>query len=165
MARLPPERIARRASCPYLGRPYPVTVDPGRRFPLTWSEDEGFIVSVTRPREVRLLLRQWYTHRAHETLPGRVDRFARIMGLFPKKMRIRDTRSRWGSCSPGDAVHFSWRMMALPAGVIDYIVVHELAHLKERNHGPAFWRLVNGFMPDHKAHRAWLRKNTRAFVL
>ncbi|MGE5280207.1 MAG: M48 family metallopeptidase [Deltaproteobacteria bacterium] len=165
MARLSSEKLTGRGTCPYLGRAYPLRVDPSRRFPLTWSPEEGFIISVGRPREVRLLMKQWYTHRAHETLGGRVAHFAPTMNLFPKKVRIRDTRSRWGSCSHRDVINFSWRMMALPSGVIDYIVVHELAHIREKNHGPAFWRLVASFVPDHKTHRAWLRLHTRSFLL
>jgi len=165
MARLPIKRLNRPAASPYLGRPYPVNVDPHHRFPLTWTPEEGFTVSVTPSRDIKHLLKQWYNHRAHEMLPNRVDHFSRIMSLFPKTVRVRDTRSRWGSCSSKDAINFSWRIMALPISVIDYIVVHELAHLKERNHRPAFWNLVAAFMPDHKTHRAWLRKNTRSFLL
>ncbi len=155
----------RRHLYPYLGRLYPVNTRPSRSAPLTWSAQEGFSTTVTERHALRHLLKQWYTHRAHEVLPGRVDHFASLMDLFPKKVRISGARRRWGSCSGKDTLSFSWRTVTLPAALVDYIVVHELAHLKVRNHGPSFWRLVAAFMPDHKAHRTWLRKNTRTFLL
>ncbi len=149
---------------PYRGHLYTLNTCPSQSAPLIWSEQNGFGTTVTDRDALGHLLREWYTHRAHETIPGRVDHFASLMGLFPQKIRISDARSRWGSCSGKDTLSFSWRTVTLPAALMDYVVVHELAHLKERNHGPAFWRLVAAFMPDHKTHRTWLRQNTRSFL-
>jgi len=161
-ARLSPPAAGTKAY-PYLGRLYPLAAPADQAAALAWSPDKGFSATVTEARVLERLLRQWYIHRAHETIPGRVLHFAGIMGLSPKKVRISGARSRWGSCSGRDTLSFSWRTVTLPAALIDYIVIHELAHLKERNHGPRFWHLVSRFMPDHKSHRARLRQTSHSF--
>jgi predicted metal-dependent hydrolase len=148
----------------YLGHAYPLTVCRRQRLPLTWSQECGFGTTLNNRRVLRRLLEEWYRHRAHEVIPDRVEHFAGRMRLFPKKIRISGARTRWGSCSGQDTLSFSWRAMILPVPVLDYIVIHELAHLKERNHGPTFWRLVTSFVPDQKTHRAWLRRHTRTLL-
>jgi predicted metal-dependent hydrolase len=72
---------------------------------------------------------------------------------------VRDTRSRWGSCSTQGRISFSWRLVMAPEAVVDYVVAHEVAHLAEMNHGPRFWRLVEALMPDSAAPRAWLKRH------
>jgi predicted metal-dependent hydrolase len=72
---------------------------------------------------------------------------------------VRDTRSRWGSCSGRGNLSFSWRLIFAPEAVVDYVVAHEVAHLVEMNHGPRFWRLVERLMPDGRAPRAWLDRH------
>ena len=96
--------------------------------------------------------------RAKEVLPGRVAHYSRIMGLYPTQLRITGAKTRFGSCSNRGHICFSWRLMLYPPEAIDYVVVHELAHLKHMNHSPAFHALVESVLPDHKARRALLRK-------
>ena len=72
---------------------------------------------------------------------------------------MRDTRSRWGSCSARASLSFSWRLIFAPEPVLDYVVAHEVAHLVEMNHGPRFWRLVASLVPDVDKPRAWLRRH------
>ena len=81
------------------------------------------------------------------------------MGVTPKTVKVANQKRRWGSCSARGALRFSWRMARLPEDVFDYIVVHELAHLKQMNHSPRFWSVVESVCPNHKSHRRWLRKN------
>ena len=75
------------------------------------------------------------------------------------KMSVRDNSSRWGSCSPKGDISLSFRLLFLPAPILDYVIVHELAHTKYRSHGPRFWGLVEKAVPDHRERRKWLRKN------
>jgi predicted metal-dependent hydrolase len=83
---------------------------------------------------------------------------ARI-GREVARINIRDTKSRWGSCSGRGNLSFSWRLIFAPEWVIDYVVAHEVAHLAEMNHGPRFWRLVESLSPDSAAARAWLKRH------
>lgn len=87
---------------------------------------------------------------------------ARRMGARPKAISIRDQRTRWGSCSSSGNLSFNWRLVMTPPAVMQYVVIHELAHLFEPNHSKDFWALVARFYPDYKKARGWLRKNAAA---
>jgi predicted metal-dependent hydrolase len=77
-------------------------------------------------------------------------------------VRFRDTTSRWGSCTSDGTLSFSWRIMMAPRPVIDYLVAHEVAHLREMNHGPKFWKLCTELCPDTERCKAWLKRNGSA---
>ena len=94
---------------------------------------------------------------AARILPGRLSYYAAVMGLQPAGVRITSARTRFGSCSAQNRICFSWRLMEYPAEAVDYVVVHELAHMVHKNHGPAFWALVETVLPDYHARRAMLR--------
>ena len=85
--------------------------------------------------------------------------FAARINLRPRRVTIRDTASRWGSCSSTRTLSFSWRLIMAPPAVLDYVVAHEVAHLREINHGPAFWRLVHSLVGDVKRPQTWLRQH------
>jgi predicted metal-dependent hydrolase len=89
----------------------------------------------------------------------RARRLAAEIGKNAARINVRDTKSRWGSCSGTSNLSFSWRLIFAPEPVIDYVVAHEVAHLAEMNHGPRFWRLVESLSPDSAAPRAWLKRH------
>lgn len=89
----------------------------------------------------------------------RVELWARRMDARYAKVGVRDMTSLWGSCSPKGNLSFNRRLLEAPPEVLDYVVVHELAHLREANHSKRFWRIVNHFCPEHKDRRRWLRLN------
>ena len=95
--------------------------------------------------------------RARAVLPVRTACYSQIMGLRPAHISITSAKTRFGSCSGDGRLCFSWRLMLYPPEAVDYVVVHELAHIRCRNHGKAFYRLVAGVLPDHEARRALLR--------
>lgn len=95
--------------------------------------------------------------RAKAILPEKVDHYAKSMGLRPSGITITGARTRFGSCSPKNRLCFSWRLMAYPEEAIDYVVVHELAHIVHRNHGPEFHALVERILPDHRKRRELLK--------
>ncbi len=105
------------------------------------------------PQRQQLLLDQ-----AAEILPQKVAYYGKIMGLRPTGITITGARTRFGSCSPQNRLCFSWRLMEYPEDAIDYVVVHELAHLVHRNHGPEFHALVGSVLPDQDRRRAMLRE-------
>ena len=95
---------------------------------------------------------------AKELLPEKAAAFAKQMGLTYSGITITGAKTRFGSCSPKNRLCFSWRLMQYPEAAIDYVVVHELAHLVHRNHGPEFHALVASILPDHKQRRALLKE-------
>ncbi len=96
--------------------------------------------------------------RAREHLPARVEHFSRIMGLVPAAVKITAAKTRFGSCSGKNSICFSCRLMQYPDAAVDYVVVHELAHIVHKNHGKDFYRLVASVLPDYRERRALLRK-------
>ena len=99
-----------------------------------------------------------YIRRAKDDLPGRVQKYAGLMGLFPTGITITGARTRFGSCSAKNRICFSWRLMQYPEPAIDYVVVHELAHIRHKNHGPAFYDCIARILPDWRDRRALLRE-------
>jgi predicted metal-dependent hydrolase len=95
---------------------------------------------------------------ALQEIPPRVEHFAGVMGLSPTGIKITSAKTRFGSCSPVNSLCFSCRLMAYPSEAIDYVVVHELAHIVHKNHGKAFYALVGSILPDYKARKALLRR-------
>jgi predicted metal-dependent hydrolase len=109
-----------------------------------------------RPEDVS----QGDAHRAARELVTMVaEEEAEALGVSYRRIDIRDQRTRWGSCSPRGTLSFNWRLALAPLEVLDYVVVHELCHLREANHSPRFWRLVSERRPAWREHRAWLREH------
>lgn len=96
---------------------------------------------------------------ARSALEASCAHHAGNLGLHYKSITIRDQRTRWGSCSSNARLNFSWRLILAPPDVLDYVAAHEVAHLEEMNHQPAFWALVKKTCPDMDVHRHWLRQN------
>lgn len=99
----------------------------------------------------------FYRREAKRWLRARVDFWGRVMNLPSSSLTIRGQRTLWGSCTVDGKISLNWKLMCAPADVIDYVVIHELAHIRERNHSPRFWALVAQFMPEYQLHRQWLR--------
>ncbi|WP_111732155.1 M48 family metallopeptidase [Roseovarius amoyensis] len=104
-------------------------------------------------------LRAWLRTRARDRLAEASDRYAAALGRDYTRITLRDTRSRWGSCTSTGGLMYSWRLIMAPADVLDYVAAHEVAHLAEMNHSPAFWATVGRLMPGYDAPRRWLREN------
>ena len=100
----------------------------------------------------------WLKKMARQDLTEAVDRHARQLQVTPAAIRIKDTTSRWGSCSSTRVLSFSWRIILAPPDVLDYLAAHEVAHLREMNHSPRFWALVNDLCPEYEASKVWLRR-------
>jgi len=102
-------------------------------------------------------LRGYCRERARAVLAAHSDRFSAQIGHRYCGLTLRDTRSRWGSCSASGRLMYSWRLIFAPPAILRYVAAHEVSHLAEHNHSPDFWRVVNSLDPDFKAHRKWLR--------
>jgi predicted metal-dependent hydrolase len=109
--------------------------------------------------EIARAVRAYLMALARSEFARRAQSCAARIGCRAARIGVRDTRSRWGSCSAGGNLSFCWRLVLAPESVLDYVVAHEVAHLVEMNHGPRFWRLVHDLCPDSAAARAWLKRH------
>lgn len=105
-----------------------------------------------------------YIALAAERLGERVRLYAERMQVSYGKISVKDQKTRWGSCSSLGNLNFNWRLVLMPEEILDYVVVHELAHRKEMNHSRAFWAEVERILPDYKERRKWLRIHGREYM-
>ena len=103
--------------------------------------------------------KEFYRKKSKVHIPERIAYYEDRMGVQSKAVKVLDLKNRWASCSPGGNVNFHWKCMMAPPTVLDYIVVHELAHLIHSNHTEAFWNEVDKVMPDYGDRKEWLRVN------
>lgn len=103
-------------------------------------------------------MRQRGIHMAKKLIPERVDYYAGIMGVSYGRITIREQKTRWGSCSSRGNLNFNWKLVLMPEGALDYVVVHELAHRSEMNHSKAFWKIVEQILPDYRERKALLAR-------
>jgi predicted metal-dependent hydrolase len=125
-----------------------------------WADEETIWVRGDAEHAPRRVL-DFLKREARNTLEARVLAHAARLGVRPSRITVRDTASRWGSCSTNRALSFSWRLILAPAFVLDYVVAHEVAHLREMNHSPHFWAHVKSLVPDLQSAQVWLRTNGR----
>jgi len=116
-------------------------------------------------QEVRLEILLWLKRRARDKLKKRCDLWAQKLGVDYKKLIIAGPLQRWGSCSVDNVIRLNWRLMLAPLPVIDYVVAHELSHIRHKNHSPQFWGFLGQVMPDYKARRKILRSVERQLVI
>lgn len=107
-------------------------------------------------------LKQWYWKQTETRVALAIERFAPQLHVSPRKIRVANQNSRWGSCSRQGDLRFNWRLSMAPPPVLEGVVVHELAHLRVHDHSPRFWSTVASVVPDHKERRAWLRSHGRS---
>ncbi|MDH3669141.1 MAG: M48 family metallopeptidase [Paracoccaceae bacterium] len=157
-------------------RPEPVVIGDGSRLPVAGKMarvrceagrrraphlTDGILL-VTGPGPAGPRISAFLKSRARDALVRAAQGYADQIGQRPAGVALRDTVSRWGSCSAARRLSFSWRLAMAPPEVLDYVAAHEVAHLAEMNHGPRFWALVESLIPEHRRHRAWLKDQGRA---
>ena len=149
---------------PLRGVPHAIIHEPGRRGAVTVGiegDQPALFVHGDR-RHLPRRLADFLKREAKRDIEALVEKHTAAVGRRAKAVRFRDTSSRWGSCTSDGSLSFSWRIMMAPPAVINYLVAHEVAHLKEMNHGPKFWKLCGELCPDTERCKAWLKKNGSA---
>ncbi len=114
---------------------------------------------------IRRLLESWYRDQAAVILRARMEPLAEKLGVAIERITIRAQRSRWGSCSASGTISLNWRLLLMPADLCDYVLAHELCHLIELNHSPAFWRQVQHLIPDYRERRRRFDAASRTLAL
>jgi predicted metal-dependent hydrolase len=155
-----PVALAPGSLVPFLGIAHRIRAAAEKGPAPVWREgDEIFVAGRTEHAGRRLT--DFFKREAKKSIEARALSFGRQLGVMPSRITLRDTASRWGSCSSARSLSFSWRLIFAPDFVRDYVVAHEVAHLKEMNHGPKFWAHVRKLNGDDKRARKWLRENGR----
>lgn len=163
-AQYPPHTFAEGELFFFLGKTYPLRIVEDGKSGVALSSDR-FILSKGQVSQAKALFSAWYRHSAREILSDRVSQLADSYHISYRQLRITSARTRWGSCSSSGTLSFPWRLVMAPIDAIDYVIVHELAHFKERNHSRKFWSLVNEMMPGYQTWEQWLKNNGRRLTL
>ncbi len=142
-------------SFPYLGRSYRLLLVNRQDRPLRLAAGRFHLLRAEAGAGRAHFVR-WYTEHGRAWLRERVEACAPRVGVTPSIVEVRDLGYRWGSCGSSGRLNFNWATILLPPRIVEYVVVHELVHLCERNHTPAFWRRVERTMPDYLQRRTWL---------
>ena len=141
----------------YLGRRYRIDVIQEGLNEIRFARH--FLIPARLGEGRKEALREWYISKAAEKIVPRARSHARHLGVLPVVVKIADSRYRWGSCTTRNNVGLNWRLIKAPMFVIDYVIVHELAHLIEANHTPRFWNIVRTQTPMMEKAKAWLKEN------
>lgn len=150
---------------PYRGRNMPLTVrrTDAERMAITYRN--GFVVDLPHwvgndaDRLVASELRHWLKQRARRDVQEIAVNYGKRFGLIPRSIRVADFANGWGSCGPEGNVLINWHLIFAPRKVLEYVVAHELTHLRVRSHGPDFWALLGSFMLESSSARAWLQRH------
>lgn len=141
----------------YLGKSYKLSIE--KNAPKNISFRNGFLLRSTEKKYARELIIGWYKKEAKKKIAERVEWCARRFGLSFKSIKITSAEKRWGSCSTTGNLNFSWRLIMAPTSVIDYVIIHELAHLEHKNHSKDFWNSIKIMYPNYEKAKNWLKQN------
>jgi hypothetical protein len=142
----------------YLGRSFRLKLVDTQDVPLKLAAGRFCLRRDALPAAREHFVR-WYSERARAWLSSRVADYQSRMEVAPAGVRVQDLGYRWGSCGKGDWLYFHWKAILLPARIAEYVVVHEIAHLHEPHHTPAFWLRIERAMPDYEKRKAWLAEH------
>lgn len=160
---IPEREYEEGAVFPYLGSEHEVVVE--RRPSSDVTEDTLRLAKHhVEDTSVKRALETLYRRKAREIFEERAEFLAEQMGVEYEQIEVRNQRTKWGSCSTTGTLGLNWRLMMAPPEIVDYIVVHELAHLRESNHTDAFWSLVAEYDPEYEAHAQWLEEHSTRLI-
>jgi predicted metal-dependent hydrolase len=150
----PGKELVNGESALYLGRHYQIQIVQNNSAEIRF--EQRFLIPACFSGERKKVLRRWYIDEAKEKILPRANKFANDLGVEFANAKIVDNRYRWGSCTTKDNINFNWRLIKAPLYVVDYVIVHELAHLLEANHTPRFWNIVRTQSPKMDKAKQWL---------
>jgi len=121
---------------------------------------DGILIILTPTKDpvvLKKLMERWYRKETEKVILERIEYYKTKFSTGPAKIKIKEQKRRWGSCSSRGSIYFNWRIIMAPPLVIDYVIVHEMSHLIHRNHSPEFWKQVESILTDYKVRKKWLR--------
>jgi predicted metal-dependent hydrolase len=153
----PPKQFVDGEQFLYLGENYPLEILEKRTKPLVLNGK--FTLAAEMRGNAREVFEKWYRKQAALEIKPRSTDLADEHGFSFTIIRINGAKTRWGSCGPKGSLNFTWRLVMAPPDVIDYVIIHELVHLRVRNHSRRYWHAVGEIMPDYKSRLNWLAEN------
>lgn len=160
---LPPKKYVNGEGFLYLGKSYRLQiVDDGVPLKLSHGYFELNQKYADKGRET---FTKWYREHALPIIEKRVDIYKSILGVEPSDIRVLDLKFRWGSCSSAGTINIHWKTILAPMPIVDYVVVHELVHLKEKNHTQRFWDIMGSVLADYEKRKEWLKVNGNYFEI
>ncbi|WP_304541352.1 M48 family metallopeptidase [Desulforamulus aquiferis] len=152
---------------PFLGRNYRLVTVYQQGPPLVELVGDKVVLMLPQKESGKKteILEAWLRYQAKEIIANRVAEFKNKLGVNINQIFIKDQKTRWGSCSSQGNLNFNFRIIMAPLPVLDYLVVHELAHLIEMNHSKKFWSLVESLCPEYKRHRQWLKEHGQELMI
>lgn len=163
--RTPDRRWATGESLMFLGQPLELRIVSGADVVLRDERLLHIAARRTQPESIAALARDWLRNEALADYAARVARYRIAMAAPEVKVRLSNARTRWGSCHASGRILLNWRLIQMPAQLIDYVVVHELAHLREMNHSSRFWAIVAGQIPDYASRRREIRRDAHRYIV
>jgi len=157
MQEAPPKHFIEGEQFLYLGKTYPLQIIDQQLEPLVLNG--RFLLAAGNQANGMQIFEKWYREQAARVIKPRTSELAEQYGFSYKIIRINGAKTRWGSCGPKGSLNFPWRLVMAPGDVIDYVIVHELVHLRIRNHTRRYWQSVKEIMPDYKQRLNWLHDN------
>jgi predicted metal-dependent hydrolase len=157
-----PEYISGEAFC-YLGRRYRLKLVDRQEQPLQFDGSRFTLRCDARPAETHF--RQWYIQTGAAWLQRRVAALSARTSRKPRRVEVRDLGFRWGSCGRHEVLFFNWKVLQLPVRLVDYVIAHELVHLVEGHHGPAFWAALGRAMPDWPKRKDALARQAKEYLV
>jgi len=158
----------------YLGREYPlkmISLDSIKK-PIASVKNSELTVAIPTkisediiPLQVKKAICNFYIERTEENVESTLKAYSKVLGLTPPEFKVKYQNRRWGSCSADNVLRINFKLMMAPPEQLEYVVVHELCHVKEKNHSARFWRLVEKLMPGYEMHRKALKKDGWKYVL
>lgn len=155
---------------PFLGREITLVLGVGTQARVVLYEEQLHVLLSRRrrlsaPEQTRRLVSVWYQEQALKLLSDKTNRLTASMDLRHTGVSIRATRTKWGHCTSRGAIQYNWQIILAPEAIVDYLVAHEVCHLRHHNHSRAFWQLVASVCPDYLRCRAWLKAHGQQLVL
>lgn len=163
---LAPAAYIEGAQIPFQGRHMPLSIKPTSAKHLRVQlAEQGFVVYLpdrhteNSSEYIKTGLESWMKQHTRQLALKMIDKHSPTHQLFPRSLKIKTQKSRWGSCGPYNDINLNWLLLLAPPVIMEYVVIHELCHIKHKNHSKDFWQLVAAHMPDYLAHRNWLKQH------
>lgn len=163
---LAPTLYVEGANVPFQGQQIPLTIKPttAKRLRVQLT-DRHFVIylpgsqSGDSSEQIKTALEVWMKQHAKQLALQWIEQHSPKHQLFPRNLRIKTQKTRWGSCGPRNDINLNWLLLLAPPVIMEYVVIHELCHIKHKNHSQDFWQLVATHMPDYLQHRRWLKQH------
>ena len=163
---LAPTTYIEGAKIPFQGQQIPLTIKAttAKRLRVQLT-DQHFVVYLpcsqaeSSSERIKIALESWMKQRTRQLALQLIDKHSPKHQLFPRNLRIKTQKTRWGSCGPRNDINLNWLLLLAPPVIMEYVVIHELCHIKHKNHSQDFWQLVAAHMPNYLQHRRWLKQH------